>query len=62
MRDRIGRTICSITGKHRYPDYFAARDAAETIARTTGEDHGRPYRCDACKGFHLGGNIERPSS
>ncbi|MFN2524789.1 MAG: hypothetical protein ABR505_00770 [Actinomycetota bacterium] len=49
-----GRSVCSATGKRRYGNWFEARDAAELIKREASEDHGRPYRCEHCGGFHLG--------
>ena len=51
---RVARSRCAATGKQRYLTYFEARDAAVEIERTTGENHGRPYRCDKCGDFHLG--------
>ena len=51
---RIARSRCPDTGKQRYTTYFEARDAAAEIRRSTGEDHGAPYRCDLCGDFHLG--------
>ncbi|HEX2241269.1 MAG TPA: hypothetical protein VHJ82_09040 [Actinomycetota bacterium] len=49
-----GRSICAETGKRRYADWFEARDAAELIKHEMAEDHGRPYHCEHCGGFHLG--------
>ncbi len=54
MEPRSQGSVCAKTGKRRYEDWYAARDAADLIRRETGEHHGRPYRCEHCGGFHLG--------
>lgn len=56
-RERLGRFICTATGKRRYASYFEAKAVARAITDSTGEDHGHAYRCDDCDGWHLG----RPS-
>lgn len=48
------RSICASTGKRRYATYFEAKAAAREIRDTMSEDHGDPYRCDECAGWHLG--------
>lgn len=48
------RSVCAATGKRRYASYFEAKAAAREIRDTMYEDHGNPYRCDECGGFHLG--------
>lgn len=53
-RERMGRTTCAPTGKKRYRGYWEARAAAGEIRHQTGDDHGKPYRCDECGGWHLG--------
>jgi hypothetical protein len=53
-----GRFICAETGKRRYDSYFEAKQAAASIHRESGEDHGKPYACGHCNGWHLG----RPTS
>ena len=45
--------MCAATGKRRYVSYWAARQASLEIRRE-GQDHGRPYSCDECAGWHLG--------
>lgn len=53
--ERVGRSVCSATGgKRRYASYWEARAAARQIRDETSSDHGRPYRCDRCDGWHLG--------
>lgn len=52
--ERSVRTMCTATGKRRYPGYWEARAAANDIRHQTGESHGRPYKCLACGGWHLG--------
>lgn len=49
-----GRTVCTATGKRRYGSYFEAKAASREIRATMYEDHGAPYRCGSCKGWHLG--------
>jgi hypothetical protein len=46
--------MCTATGKRRYPSYSDARRAATEIRNEMDQDHGRPYRCDECGGWHLG--------
>jgi hypothetical protein len=53
-KERFSRTLCTKTGKQRYDSYWDARAAAQNIKDTLAEDHGRPYRCDGCGGWHLG--------
>jgi predicted RNA-binding Zn-ribbon protein involved in translation (DUF1610 family) len=53
-RERIARSLCPKTGKNVYASYFEAREAAHQIRDTVGENHGSPYRCDACGRWHLG--------
>jgi hypothetical protein len=48
------RTLCSATGKMRYESYFEAKFAAAAIREETHEDHGTPYSCSDCGGWHLG--------
>jgi hypothetical protein len=50
----MAKTTCTSTGKKRYRDYWHARSAASEIRHQTGQIHGRPYRCHACHGWHLG--------
>lgn len=52
--ERIGRITCAETGKKRYPGYWEARAAVNEIKHQLGQDHGRPYRCASCAGWHLG--------
>jgi hypothetical protein len=55
MRPSYGsRKMCPGTGKRRYDSYFAAKAASREIRDTMYEDHGNPYRCDDCDGWHLG--------
>lgn len=49
-----GRTLCRATGKRRYDPYLAAKAASREIRDTMYEDHGNPYRCGECNGWHLG--------
>ncbi len=51
---RIGRSVCAKTGKVKHASYFAARNAAREVRDQTGQEHGRPYRCGDCGGWHLG--------
>ena len=51
---RIARTVCGPTGKRRYISYWEARQASLQIRRETDQDHGTPYRCEECGGWHLG--------
>jgi hypothetical protein len=53
-KERFARTLCVKTGKHRYDSYWEARAAAQDIRNSLDEDHGRPYRCADCGGWHLG--------
>ena len=50
----MARSTCGKTGKQIYDSYFHAKAAARTIKDATAEDHGYPYRCDACGRWHLG--------
>ncbi|MGH2694407.1 MAG: hypothetical protein ACRDJJ_06260 [Actinomycetota bacterium] len=49
-----GRSTCAKTGKRRYGSYFEARQAAASIRSDVGEEHGKPYECTHCRGWHLG--------
>ena len=51
---RIARTVCTSTGKKVYASYWEARHAAQDIRHQMNQDHGRPYRCTGCGGWHLG--------
>jgi hypothetical protein len=51
---RMTRSLCTDTGKKKYRRYFEARAAADDIARTSRENHGRPYQCEHCGDWHLG--------
>ena len=53
-RERFAKSLCPATGKVRYRTYFDARAAASDIRYNFKEDHGHPYRCSECDGFHLG--------
>ena len=53
-KERFARTLCPTTGKQRYDSYWTARAAAQDIRTSVGEDHGRPYKCTDCGGWHLG--------
>lgn len=55
VRRAGGRSICARTGKKRYDSYFEARQARDAIKHQTGEEHGKPYSCSSCDGWHLGG-------
>lgn len=50
----MARSVCTKTGKKRYPSYWQARAAANDIRHQSGEQHGTPYQCDHCRGWHLG--------
>ncbi|MGH2731163.1 MAG: hypothetical protein ACRDJI_11235 [Actinomycetota bacterium] len=54
LRRAGGRSICAKTGKKRYSSYFEAKQADASIRRDVGEDHGSPYACERCGGWHLG--------
>jgi hypothetical protein len=49
-----GRIICAKTGKRRYDSYFEAKHSAASIRHEVREEHGTPYRCEHCGGWHLG--------
>lgn len=51
---RMARTTCVVTGKKAYRSYWEARSASYDIRHQTSQDHGRPYRCHDCHGWHLG--------
>ncbi len=50
----MARTTCVVTGKKAYRSYWEARAASNDIRHQSGQDHGRPYRCVECTGWHLG--------
>ena len=57
----MARTTCTTTGKRAYRSYWEARSAATDIRHQMGQDHGRPYRCHQCHGWHLGkSNLSLP--
>lgn len=46
-----------LSGKQRYPDMGAAREALRMLKRRTGLQHAsdlEPYWCSGCGGCHLG--------
>lgn len=49
--------ICEATGKVRYRDRIAAQLALIKTGKKRharrGKDEKRPYRCGACRGWHL---------
>jgi hypothetical protein len=53
-KERFARSLCVRTGKRKYDSYWEARAAAQDIKNSLDEDHGRPYRCAECGGWHLG--------
>ena len=57
----MASSYCGKTGKQRYGTYFEAKANASAIKDQTAEDHGTPYRCDACGDWHLGRSQLRPN-
>lgn len=45
-------------GKVRYPEFAVAARAAQRVSRAK-DDPAEAYACKHCRGFHVGGPVER---